>query len=276
DPPPARRSRSCARSSLIRPSCTVRSRIRWRSRTATSCRSTSSRSPTGSSRCRASRPRAMTATCASANGPSPVGEPSRSACAALVSWAASTRSPCRRAATRSARRSRSHMGGDIATVFFRDAGEFRAWLEEHHASETELWIELRGKDSPDRGLTWAEAVPEALCFGWIDSVSYPHGEGARRQRWTPRKARSTWSKINIAHVERLLAEGRMHPAGIAAYERRTSDNSGVYSFENADAPLAPELQAIIDASPAAAAFLAEATPGYRKTVRHWVSSAKQD
>jgi len=168
------------------------------------------------------------------------------------------------------------MGGDIATVFFRDAGEFRAWLEEHHASETELWIELRGKDSPDRGLTWAEAVPEALCFGWIDSVSYPHGEGARRQRWTPRKARSTWSKINIAHVERLLAEGRMHPAGIAAYERRTSDNSGVYSFENADAPLTAELQAIIDASPAAVAFLAEATPGYRKTVRHWVSSAKQD
>lgn len=68
----------------------------------------------------------------------------------------------------------------------------------------------------------------------------------------------------------------MHPAGIAAYERRTSDNSGVYSFENADAPLTAELQAIIDASPAAVAFLAEATPGYRKTVRHWVSSAKQD
>lgn len=167
------------------------------------------------------------------------------------------------------------MSDDVVPVFFRDASEFRAWLEEHHASETELWIEFRGKDSPDRGLTWAEAVPEALCFGWIDSVSYPYREGARRQRWTPRKAKSTWSRINIAHVERLLAEGRMHPAGIAAYERRTEANSGIYSFERGDAPLEPGLQAIIDASPAAVAFLEAAAPGYRKIVRHWISSAKQ-
>lgn len=167
------------------------------------------------------------------------------------------------------------MGDDIVPVFFRDAKEFRAWLERHHATETELWMELRAKGAPERGLTWAEAVPEALCFGWIDSVSYPLGEGTRRQRWTPRKPRSTWSKVNVAHVERLLAEGRMHPAGIAAYERRTDDNSGIYSFERDDAPLAPELQAIVDASPAAVAFLEAATPGYRKTVRHWISSAKQ-
>ena len=165
---------------------------------------------------------------------------------------------------------------DVTPVFFRDAGEFRAWLEEHHASETELWIELRGKEAPERGLTWVEAVPEALCFGWIDSVSYPYGNGSRRQRWTPRKARSTWSKINIAHVERLLAEGRMHRAGIAAYERRTDDNSGIYSFERDDAALAADLQQIIDASPAAVAFLDAATPGYQKTVRHWISSAKQE
>jgi uncharacterized protein YdeI (YjbR/CyaY-like superfamily) len=167
------------------------------------------------------------------------------------------------------------VGDDVTAVFFRDTGEFRAWLEEHHASETELWIEFRGKDVPDRGMTWAEAVPEALCFGWIDSVSYPYGDNARRQRWTPRKARSTWSKINVAHVERLLAEGRMHPAGIAAYERRTDDNSGIYSFEREDVPLSPELQSIVEASPAAMAFLAAAAPGYRKTVRHWISSAKQ-
>lgn len=167
------------------------------------------------------------------------------------------------------------MADDVRTVFFRDAAEFRAWLERHHATETELWMELRAAHVPDRGLTWADAVPEALCFGWIDSVSFRIDENARRQRWTPRKARSTWSKVNIAHVERLTAQGRMHPAGIAAFERRTADNSGVYSFENGEAELAPELQAVIDASPGTAAFLAAAAPGYGKTVRHWISSAKQ-
>lgn len=167
------------------------------------------------------------------------------------------------------------MADEVRPVFFRDAAEFRAWLEEHHDTETELWMELRRAHVADRGLTWAEAVPEALCFGWIDSVSLPIDEHARRQRWTPRRARSTWSMVNVAHVERLLAEGRMHPAGIAAYNRRTADNSSVYAFEQGDAELAPELRAIVDASPQAIAFLAAAAPGYRKTVRHWISSAKQ-
>ena len=78
------------------------------------------------------------------------------------------------------------MAAEVRPVFFRDAAEFRAWLEEHHDTETELWMELRRAHVADRGLTWAEAVPEALCFGWIDSVSLPIDEHARRQRWTPR------------------------------------------------------------------------------------------
>lgn len=160
-------------------------------------------------------------------------------------------------------------------VFFRDASEFRAWLERHHETETELWTEFRRAHVADRGLTWADAVVEALCFGWIDSVSQGIDDDSRRQRWTPRKPRSTWSNVNIAHVERLLAEGRMHPAGIAAFERRTADRSGTYSHENAEADLASELQAIIDASPGTVAFLSEATAGYRKVVRHWIMSAKQ-
>lgn len=161
-------------------------------------------------------------------------------------------------------------------VFFRDAAEFRAWLERHHDSASELWMGLRLAHVPDRGLTWGQAVIEALCFGWIDSVSQPIDDDSRRQRWTPRSARSTWSKVNIAHVERLLEQGRMHPAGIAAYERRSAARSGTYSHENPEAELTPGLQAILDASPAALAFLAESTPGYRKAVRHWIMSAKQE
>ncbi len=117
-------------------------------------------------------------------------------------------------------------------VFFSGPGEFRAWLEENHASETELWMGLYKRHVPDRGLTWEQAVPEALCFGWIDSVSQRIDDDSRRQRWTPRKPASIWSSVNIALVEKLTAEGRMHPAGIAAFERRREDRSGVYSHEN--------------------------------------------
>ena len=112
----------------------------------------------------------------------------------------------------------SGMGDDVEVVFFADAAAFRAWLEKHHATATELWMGLRRKGHPDRGLTWEDAVPEALCFGWIDSTSYRIDDEARRQRWTPRKPTSNWSAVNIAHVERLLAEGRMHPAGTAAFD----------------------------------------------------------
>lgn len=158
---------------------------------------------------------------------------------------------------------------------FRDASEFRQWLERYHDTEAELWVELKLAHVADRGLTWSEAVLEALCFGWIDSVSQRIDEDSRRQRWSPRKSRSTWSNVNIAHVERLMKEGRMHAAGIAAFERRSADRSGTYSHENAVVDLTTELQAIVDASPGTVAFLEAATVGYRKVVRHWIMSAKQ-
>ncbi|MGO3315365.1 MAG: YdeI/OmpD-associated family protein [Brachybacterium tyrofermentans] len=160
-------------------------------------------------------------------------------------------------------------------IFFQDAAEFRAWLERHHDTDTELWMGLKKAHVADRGLNWADAVLEALCFGWIDSVSQRIDDDSRRQRWTPRTPRSTWSTVNIAHVERLMSEGRMHPSGIAAFERRSVDRSGIYSHENPEVDLTPELQATVDASPGSVAFLDAATAGYRKAVRHWIMSAKQ-
>ncbi|MFT4282540.1 YdeI/OmpD-associated family protein [Microbacterium sp.] len=160
-------------------------------------------------------------------------------------------------------------------VFFADAAEFRAWLERHHDTATELWMGLYRKDDPRQGLTWAEAVPEALCFGWIDSVSQRIDEHARRQRWTPRKPRSHWSTVNIAHVERLIAEGRMHPAGLAAYERRTAERTAQASFERDDELTADELAALA-ADRRASAFWREATPTYRRIVATWVRSAKRE
>ncbi|MBB4138223.1 YdeI/OmpD-associated family protein [Microbacterium invictum] len=164
---------------------------------------------------------------------------------------------------------------DRPAVFFASAAQFRTWLEEHHDTETELWMGLYRKGDPRQGITWAEAVPEALCFGWIDSVSQRIDESARRQRWTPRKPGSNWSAINIAHVERLTAEGRMHPAGRAAYERRSDDKSAIYSYERPD-ELTPERVAALQADAAAAAFWDQATPSYRRIAAHWVQSAKRE
>lgn len=160
--------------------------------------------------------------------------------------------------------------------FFASAEEFRAWLEANHDTATELWMGLYKKHVPDHGLTWEQAVPEALCFGWIDSVSQRIDEDSRRQRWTPRKAASTWSSVNIALVERLTAEGRMREAGIAAFERRREDRSGIYSHENPDQELPAEAAARLAASPAASAFWQAATPTYRRVVAHWVLTAKQE
>ncbi|QIK75845.1 hypothetical protein G7071_10715 [Nocardioides piscis] len=160
-------------------------------------------------------------------------------------------------------------------IFFADADEWRAWLEANHESASEIWMGLRKRHVSDRGLTWAEAVPVALCFGWIDSVSQGIDDDCRRQRWTPRKPSSVWSEVNIAHVERLTAEGLMHPAGLAAFERRKPEKSGIYAYE-APAALDDEQRARLLADAGAAAFWEVATPSYRKVAENWVVSAKRE
>ncbi|WP_170970130.1 YdeI/OmpD-associated family protein [Nocardioides jishulii] len=162
-------------------------------------------------------------------------------------------------------------------LFFSGPEEFRAWLEQNHETAPELWMGLRRKHVADHGLTWAEAVPEALCFGWIDSVAQGIDADTRRQRWTPRRRGSNWSKVNVAHVERLLAEGRMHSAGIAAYEQRREERTGVYAFESdRDDELPAPLLARLEQDPVAAAFWGGAATSYRKVVVHWVTSAKRE
>jgi len=161
-------------------------------------------------------------------------------------------------------------------LFFDGPQDFRAWLERHHETETELWMGLNKKHVPHRGLTWEEAVPEALCFGWIDSQVQRLDEDAVRQRWTPRKRSSTWSRVNLDLVDRLTKEGRMRPAGIAAWEARKDDKQAIYSYEQRGELVLPSAYAAeLEANPAAAAFWAEATPSYRKVCISWVTSAKQ-
>ena len=161
-------------------------------------------------------------------------------------------------------------------LFFDGPDDFRAWLEEHHQSATELWMGLNKKHVTDRGLTWEQAVPEALCFGWIDSQVQRIDEAAIRQRWTPRKASSTWSTVNLGLVERLTAEGRMRPSGVAAHARRRPDRQGIYAYEQGGELLLPApYAALLAADPAASAFWDEATASYRKLCVSWVTSARQ-
>lgn len=169
------------------------------------------------------------------------------------------------------------MGGtpERPARFFRDAAEFGAWLAAHHDTETELWMGLHRKHVPDHGLTWAEAVPEALCWGWIDSVAQRIDEDSRRQRWTPRKRTSNWSKVNLDLVERLRAEGRMQPSGLAIWEQRRQE-AAPYTHEVDGVIVLPdEYAAQLAASPAAAAFWTAATATYRKLCTNWVLTAKQ-
>lgn len=161
-------------------------------------------------------------------------------------------------------------------VFFADPAEFGRWLAANHDSAPELWMGLWKKDSGRGGITWAEAVREALCWGWIDSRSERIDDEARRQRWTPRRKGSNWSAVNVAAVAELTEQGRMQSSGLAAFAERREDRTGVYSFERADPALTAEQEAVLRADPAAAAFWDAATAGYRKTVIHWVGDAKQE
>ncbi len=161
--------------------------------------------------------------------------------------------------------------------FFDSAEDFRAWLAEHHATETELWMGLTKKHVVPRGLTWDDAVPEALCYGWIDSVAQRIDLDTTRQRWTPRKPTSNWSTVNVALVEGLIASGRMQPAGLAAFERRRPDRTGIYAYERPPETLPEAYEALLRADPSASAFFYDRAPaGYRRICVTWVLSAKQE
>lgn len=161
-------------------------------------------------------------------------------------------------------------------LFFASPDEFERWLEANHQAATELWMGLYKRHVSDRGLTWEQAVPVALCFGWIDSVAQRIDDDARRQRWTPRKPTSNWSAVNIELANGLIAEGRMRPAGLAAFERRRPDRERVYSYErDGEIAFPPEFEAGLRADSAAAAWFDAMPASYRRLVVDWVLSAKR-
>jgi uncharacterized protein YdeI (YjbR/CyaY-like superfamily) len=159
----------------------------------------------------------------------------------------------------------------VADAFERPE-DLRAWLEQHHEIEAELWVLLARKDSGVPSITWPELVDEVLCFGWIDGHMKPVDDVWRRQRITPRRKGSKWSKRNIERVRVLTEEGRMRPAGLAAFAERADAG---YSYE-VPKELSAEYAKQLRANDEAWAFLQRQIPSYRRTCAGWVMGAKQE
>jgi uncharacterized protein YdeI (YjbR/CyaY-like superfamily) len=161
-------------------------------------------------------------------------------------------------------------------IFFTTPAELRAWFAANHETATELIVGFRRKATGRPTLTWPEAVDEALCVGWIDGIRRRIDDTSYTNRFTPRKPHSNWSAVNIRRVQELMAEGRMQPAGLAAFERRTEARSAVYSYEQRHlAELDPSEQGALDANEAARAFWISQPAGYRTTATYWVVTAKR-
>ena len=144
---------------------------------------------------------------------------------------------------------------------------------EHGGSAAELWIGFYKKDSGKAGITYREALDEALCCGWIDGIRKGVDEKRFRQRFTPRKTKSIWSAVNIRRAGELTAAGSMKPAGLAAFERRQS-GPAPYSFES-PRELDAASATVLRRDARARAWFDAQPPSYRRLVSHWVMSAKQ-
>lgn len=160
-------------------------------------------------------------------------------------------------------------------TYFASQQAWREWLEEHHGSSGGLFVGLVKKGSGLAGLTYPEALDEALCFGWIDGVRKSIDDKRWMIRFTPRKKSSIWSAVNKRHIERLTREGRMAPAGVATYEGRDLKREKRYSFENNDAAFAPDEEAAFRARDDAWAWYERQGRSYRHAALWWVVSAKK-
>ena len=172
---------------------------------------------------------------------------------------------------------RSHKSAVAVTpTFFDTAAAFRIWLASKHASAAELVVGFRKVGSGLPSMTWPESVDEALCFGWIDGVRKRIDDEAYQIRFTPRRNASIWSLVNVAKVEHLLAQGRMQPSGIAAYEDRSVKKTGVYAFERErPAELSDAETRGFRKNKLAWRYFEAAAPSYKRVMLHWVVSAKQ-
>jgi len=162
-----------------------------------------------------------------------------------------------------------------APTFFPEAADFRAWLEQHHASEDHLWVGYHKKATGKPSVTWEDTVAEALCYGWIDGIRKSRDDESYVIRFTPRKPTSVWSQRNIDLVERLTAEGRMKPEGFAAFAHKDVHQNSGYRAADLSGELTAEMIERFKATPGAWEFYQGQPTGYRRQTTNWVMGAKR-
>ena len=170
------------------------------------------------------------------------------------------------------------MGADdgLPKIPFASPAEWEQWLEDNHAASEGVWIKMAKKDAGIESVRYPEVLESALCFGWIDGRREALDERYFLQRFTPRRSRSKWSRINREKAERLIAEGRMRPAGLAEVERAKADGRWEAAYEGQKSITVPDdLQRELDARPKAKAFFAELNSQNRYAILYRLQDAKK-
>jgi uncharacterized protein YdeI (YjbR/CyaY-like superfamily) len=163
---------------------------------------------------------------------------------------------------------------DYPIVLFADRAAFRTWLSAHHASQPGPWLRIAKAASPLRSVTYAEALDLALCFGWIDGQKRSYDADSFLQKFTPRQTRSPWSKRNREHVERLVAAGAMHAAGLAAVAAAKADGRWDRAYDSPGTATVPEdLQAALAEHPEARAFFETLKGANRYAILYRIQTA---
>lgn len=160
-------------------------------------------------------------------------------------------------------------------IAFPTPKQLAAWLEANHASESELWVKVFKKQSAVASVTWDEVVIEALCWGWIDGVKKSLDEQAYLQRITPRKVRSSWSKRNRAHVERLIDEGRMQEPGLVHVRAAQADGRWENAYAVSEMTVPEDFLAALEGEPKAKLFFDTLNKASRFVIAYGLMSAKK-
>jgi uncharacterized protein YdeI (YjbR/CyaY-like superfamily) len=161
-------------------------------------------------------------------------------------------------------------------LFFATPAEFRTWLHKNHASQKVQWIGYYKKATKTPSMTWSESVDQALCYGWIDGLRKTIDNKSYKIRFTPRKVKSNWSKVNLDKMDVLTKENLMMPSGLAIYKKRTAKSTIQAAYEQGTLVLDPIYESQIKANSKAWDYYTnKLTPSYKKVSIHWVMSAKQ-
>jgi uncharacterized protein YdeI (YjbR/CyaY-like superfamily) len=159
---------------------------------------------------------------------------------------------------------------------FRSSSEFRKWLAANHRQSDGIWLRIFKKDSGSSSITYAEALDEALCFGWIDGQKQLHDESSWRQRFTRRRPKSGWSKINTQHAERLIQAGRMKPAGQAQIDAAKKDGRWTAAYDSPSKSTIPEdFLAVLRKNNKAHAFFESLNKANRYAIAYRLQTAKK-